>query len=157
MAVEIERKFLVAGDGWRHLADGVPYRQGYLSSLKERVVRVRTAGPDAFLTIKGLTSGMSRLEFEYAIPLDDATRMLDTLCERPLISKTRYRIPFGGFIWEVDEFQDENEGLILAELELPTADTAFERPPWIGEEVSGDPRYFNANLVQHPFRTWGRS
>ena len=156
MALEIERKFLVVGTEWRALATGVLYRQGYLSSVKERVVRVRTIGTDAFLTIKGQTSGVTRLEFEYPIPLADATVMLDTLCERPLIAKTRYRIPIGAHTWEVDEFHEENDGLIVAELELPDAGATFERPPWVGEEVSGDPRYFNANLVEHPFRSWSR-
>ncbi|MFN8064175.1 MAG: CYTH domain-containing protein [Vicinamibacterales bacterium] len=154
MAVEIERKFLVVGTEWQSLAEGVLYRQGYLSSAKERVVRVRTAGPDAFLTIKGFTTGVTRLEFEYPIPFDDATAMLDRVCERPLIAKTRYRIPVGGFTWEVDQFHEENEGLVVAEIELPDANTVFERPSWVGEEVSGDARYFNANLIQHPFSRW---
>lgn len=155
MGREIERKFLVVGEAWRTLASGVRYRQGYLSSARERVVRVRTAGADAFLTIKGITTGVSRAEFEYAIPLADADVMLGTLCERPLISKTRYKIPAGhGLVWEVDEFHDENAGLMLAEIELPDPSTPFERPAWIGQEVSDDPRYFNANLVREPFTTW---
>jgi CYTH domain-containing protein len=154
MAQEIERKFLVVGNSWKTLASGVRYRQGYLSSAKERVVRVRIAGAVAFLTIKGVTEGISRAEFEYPIPIADAELMLDTMCERPLISKTRYRVPAGGLTWEIDEFHDENEGLVLAELELPDATTPFDRPEWVGEEVSADPRYFNANLVRQPFTTW---
>jgi len=155
MATEVERKFLVVGEAWRTLATGVPYRQGYLSTVKERTVRVRTAGARAFLTIKGLTTGVSRQEFEYEIPVTDANRMLDDLCERPLIEKLRYTIRLGPLTWEIDEFSGDNRGLITAEVELASADQAFERPPWIGGEISSDPRYFNANLVRHPYSTWG--
>ncbi|MFN7981807.1 MAG: CYTH domain-containing protein [Vicinamibacterales bacterium] len=151
---EIERKFLVVNDTWRAAAVGVLYRQGYLSSVTERVVRVRTAGSAAFLTIKGRTSGVTRLEFEYPIPLEDANRMLDELCERPLIAKTRYRVPWAGFTWDVDEFHEENSGLVIAEIELPSEATRFERPPWVGHEVSDDPRYFNTSLALRPFTTW---
>ena len=152
---EIERKFLVVGSEWRSLAAGVLYRQGYLSSAVERVVRVRTAGSAAFLTIKGVTTGVTRLEFEYPIPIEDANQLLDVVCERPLISKTRYRIPHGSVTWEVDEFHGENSGLVVAEVELPDEHARFERPPWIGREVSHDPRYFNTALAQRPFSTWG--
>lgn len=151
---EIERKFLVVNQDWRAGAEGVLYRQGYLSSVTERVVRVRTAGSAAFLTIKGRTSGVTRLEFEYPIPIDDANRLLDELCERPLIAKTRYRVASAGFTWEVDEFHEENNGLIVAEIELPSEDTVFERPAWVGREVSDDPRYFNTALALHPYNTW---
>ena len=154
MAREIERKFLVVGDGWRALAAGVRYRQGYLSTVKERTVRVRTIADRGVLTIKGFTTGITRLEFEYDIPLADATLMLDELCERPLIDKTRYTIRFGSLNWTVDEFSGDNRGLVVAEVELEDACQPIERPPWIGEEVSNDPRYFNANLVRHPFTTW---
>lgn len=155
MAVEVERKFLVTGTAWKTGATGVVFRQGYLSTAKERTVRVRSEGPRAVLTIKGVTSGIARLEFEYDIPLADANRMLDDLCERPLIDKTRYRIDAGrGLAWEVDEFHGDNDGLVVAEIELPSAAAGFDRPPWLGEEVSSDPRYFNANLIAHPFRTW---
>ena len=154
MAREIERKFLVKGDGWRNLASGVVYRQGYLNSAKERIVRVRTAGDKAFLTIKGITVGASRLEYEYEIPTSDCNVMLDTLAEKPLIEKKRYKILFDGNTWEVDEFFGDNAGLIVAEVELHAEDQAFDKPEWVGEEVTGDPRYFNSNLVRHPYRKW---
>ena len=154
MAVESERKFQVIGDAWKTGAAGVAYRQGYLSTIKERTVRVRTVGDRGFLTVKGLTTGISRLEFEYEIPAADAGRMLNELCERPLIAKTRYRVPFGGLVWEIDEFHDENDGLVVAEVELSEPGQRFDRPAWIGKEVSGDPRYFNSNLIRHPYRTW---
>ncbi len=154
MATEIERKFLVTGADWKPSAPGVLYRQGYLSSAKERVVRVRTEGARGVLTIKGLTTGIARLEFEYEIPRKDAERLLDELCERPLIEKTRYRVPAGSVTWEIDEFHGDNAGLIVAEVELEREDQPFDRPAWLGAEVSGDPRYFNANLIAHPFRDW---
>jgi CYTH domain-containing protein len=155
MAREVERKFLVTGSGWKAGASGVPFRQGYLSTVKERVVRVRTEGTRAVLTIKGLTTGISRPEFEYEIPLADAQRMLDELCEPPILDKTRYRVPWQGHTWEIDEFHGDNDGLVVAEIELASPNEPFGRPPWIGREVSGDARYFNANLVAYPYRLWG--
>jgi adenylate cyclase len=134
---------------------GVSYRQGYLSSVNERVVRVRMAGDKAFLTIKGATLSLSRIEFDYPIPMADAAEMLDRLCERPLIEKTRYRQTVGGHIWEIDVFNGDNDGLIVAEIELSSETETFERPDWVAEEVSGDPRYFNNNLVVNPFKNWG--
>lgn len=154
VANEIERKFLVVGDEWKSLAVGIRYRQGYLSTVKERTVRVRTAGNRGTLTIKGLTRGLGRLEFEYDIPVSDADRMLDELCERPLIEKTRYTIRVGATTWEIDEFSGENLGLVVAEAELTDARQAIDKPSWIGKEVSDDPRYYNANLVRHPYSTW---
>lgn len=154
MGKEIERKFLVNGDAWRELAKGTHYRQGYLSSLKERVVRVRTINDKGFLTIKGITTGFTRKEFEYEIPHAEATDMLDTLCEQPLVEKSRFKIPQGELVWEVDEFFGANQGLIVAEVELTSEDQVFDRPAWIAEEVSGDPRYFNANLIANPFSSW---
>ncbi len=156
MGKEIERKYLVKGDSWKELARGVMYRQGYLSTVKERVVRVRTIDDKGYLTIKGISRGISRLEFEYEIPLEDANKMLDELCERPLIEKARYKIEYGGLVWEVDEFFGDNEGLILAEVELSDENQHIELPDWIGEEVSGDPRYFNSNLIKHPYKEWNR-
>ena len=153
MGKEIERKYLVLGESWRELAEGVLYRQGYLNSQKERVVRARTMGPKAALTIKGISVGATRLEFEYEIPFDDANSLLE-LCEQPLVEKTRYKIPFGGLIWEVDEFHGVNEGLVVAECELESEDQAIEKPDWVGEEVTGDPRYFNSNLIANPFTSW---
>jgi len=154
MAQEIERKYLLTGDQWKSLAEGVHYRQGYLSTAKERTLRVRTIGRKGYLTIKGIAVGISRLEFEYEIPADDANQLLDELCEKPIIEKHRYKIPYGGLVWEVDEFHGVNEGLVIAEVELESADQAIELPHWVGEEVSGDPRYFNANLVNNPYSNW---
>lgn len=154
MAIEIERKFLIRGDDWRLLATGIVYRQGYLAAEVNCTVRVRVAGEQGFLTIKGASQGIGRAEYEYAIPLQDATEMLDTLCQRPLIEKTRYRIPWQGVVWEVDEFAGENQGLIIAEVELRDPDQALELPGWIGAEVSDDPRYFNSNLAKFPFSQW---
>lgn len=154
MAKEIERKFLVKGNSWRNLASGKPYRQGYLSTVKERTVRVRSVGDKGYITVKGPTVGATESEYEYEVPLADANEMLDHLCERPLIEKIRYRIPAGDVTWEVDEFQGENRGLITAEVELADENQAISIPDWIGVEVTGDPRYFNSNLVAHPFCQW---
>jgi CYTH domain-containing protein len=154
MATEIERKFLVKGDEWRSLGTGTLYRQGYLSTKKGCTVRVRLAGEQGYLTIKGLTQGFSRAEYEYPIPAEDVREMLDNLCDRPLIEKTRYKIEVAGLTWEVDEFAGENQGLIIAEVELADANQTVELPSWIGKEVSDDPRYYNANLSQHPFSQW---
>lgn len=154
MGTEIERKFLVTENSWRSLAAGVKYRQGYLNSAKERTVRVRTIDDKGFLTIKGITTGASRTEYEYEIPVGDADALLDDLCEKPLIEKNRYKIDFEGFVWEVDEFFGENQGLIVAEVELESEDQAFEKPGWIGEEVTGDPKYFNSNLINNPYLKW---
>jgi len=153
MALEIERKFLVNGDGWRRLGTGTLYRQGYVPTLNG-TVRVRIAGEQGYLTLKTPTVGISRREFEYPIPLTDADELLDLLCDRPIIEKTRYRIMVGTLLWEVDEFAGENQGLILAEVELVEEEQAIELPDWIGEEVSGDRRYFNSCLAQHPFTKW---
>lgn len=153
MAKEIERKFLVNGDSWRQLAQGSLYRQGYIPS-QGATVRVRIAGHQGYLTIKGPTVNFSRSEFEYPIPLADAQEMLDTLCDRPLIEKTRYKIEWAGLVWEIDEFTGVNQGLILAEVELTDEAQQIEIPDWIGTEVTGDPRYFNSYLVKHPFSQW---
>jgi adenylate cyclase len=154
MGQEIERKFLTRNDSWRAGAEGTRYRQGYLSVDSTRTVRVRSAGSQGFLTIKGKTEGLARLEFEYPIPLADADQLLTQLCRRPLIEKVRYRIPHAGLVWEVDEFEGENAGLILAEVELEREDQAVELPPWAGEEVTGQPRYYNANLISLPYSRW---
>ncbi len=156
MAKEIERKFLVKGDAWRALAKGTQYRQGYLNSVKERTVRIRTVGDKAFLTIKGLTVGATRSEYEYEIPMADCNAMLDTLAEKPIIEKKRYKIPYEGLTWEIDEFFGENQGLIVAEVELQSEDQQFKKPDWVGAEVTGDPRYFNANLISHPYTKWAQ-
>ncbi|HEY5770588.1 MAG TPA: CYTH domain-containing protein [Terrimicrobium sp.] len=153
MAKEIERKFLVANDGWRSGSKGCRYTQGYLSRDPERIVRVRQAGTSAFITIKGITRGTTRQEFEYSIPNSDAPALLQ-LCLRPLIEKVRHVVEYHGKRWEVDEFLGDNQGLVLAEIELTREDEAVDLPPWLGEEVSHDSRYFNANLVEHPFTRW---
>ena len=152
MAVEIERKFLVVGDAWR-AAPAEFYSQGYLNRDKLRTVRVRIAGEEAFLTIKGESVGARRAEFEYPIPLWDARELL-SLCEQPLIEKNRRKILYEGFIWDVDEFLGENLGLVVAEIELPAEDAHFECPEWVGEEVTADARYFNSNLSRMPFSSW---
>lgn len=157
MGKEIERKFLVKGDSWRKGIQGVPCRQGYLSTFKERTVRVRVIGNEGFLTIKGISSRVSRDEYEYAIPVKDAQEILTNLCELPLIEKNRYKIQDGGNIWEIDEFLGENQGLIIAEVELREENQELSLPDWIGEEVTGDPRYFNSNLITHPYSRWGKT
>ncbi len=154
MAKEIERKFLLTGEQWRALAQGTHYRQGYLNSIKERTVRIRTIDDKAYLTIKGITVSATRAEYEYEIPHADCMEMLDGLAERPIIEKKRYKIPYAGLIWEVDEFFGVNQGLIVAEVELESEGQAFDKPEWVGEEVTGDPRYFNSNLVSRPYTTW---
>jgi len=154
MAQEIERKFLITGEAWRELATGTAYRQGYLSTVKERTVRVRTIDDKGFLTIKGITVGATRAEYEYEIPASEANEMLDELCEQPIIEKNRYKVPLDDLIWEIDEFNGVNAGLIVAEVELESEDQEFTKPEWIGEEVSNDPRYFNSNLIANPYTTW---
>lgn len=154
MGIEIEKKFLLTGTEWKQLAVGTAYRQGYLNSVKERTVRVRTINDNGFLTIKGVSVGATRLEYEYEIPLEDAQALLNELCEKPLIEKNRYKVDFGGFIWEIDEFFGENDGLIVAEIELESEDQTFDKPEWVGEEVTGDSRYFNSNLIKYPYSKW---
>lgn len=154
MGTEIERKYLVVGDAWRALGTGTVFRQGYLSTEKERTVRVRVEGDRAKLTIKGITVGATRVEYEYEIPVAEAEEMLDDLCHQPIIEKTRRRIDAVSVVWEVDEFYGVNEGLVIAEVELESEDQEFDIPSWIGEEVTGDARYFNANLIARPFSTW---
>ncbi|MBF0380645.1 MAG: CYTH domain-containing protein [Magnetococcales bacterium] len=154
MAIEIERKFLLKNDGWRGLGVGTVYRQGFLSTVKERVVRVRIAGDKATLTIKGANKGITRAEYEYEIPMKDAEALLDNLCEKPIIEKTRYVIEHDENIWEVDEFEGENKGLLVAEVELKEAGQSFNKPDWVGEDVSDDDRYFNSNLIKHPYSQW---
>jgi CYTH domain-containing protein len=157
MAMEIERKFLLASDAWRGLAPGVLYRQGYLQTEKRCAVRVRVVGDRAFLTIKGRVSPESAHEYEYPIPLTDAREMLEHLAQRPLVEKLRHRVPWqDGLVWEIDEFLGENAGLILAEVELRAPDQEVALPDWIGPEVTGDPRYYNANLVRNPYRLWDK-
>lgn len=154
MGVEIERKFLVASDDWRTLGAPVLLRQGYLCAEPERTVRVRIEGAKGVLTIKSKSVGASRGEWEYPVPLEEATELLDRLCQRPLVEKYRRRIVHAGFTWEVDEFLGDNAGLVVAEIELPSEDAQFDRPGWIGQEVTDDKRYYNSNLIRSPYSTW---
>lgn len=154
MGVEIERKFLLRGDGWMSLGEPVLFKQGYLSSHKERLVRVRIEGERAVMTIKGANKGATRGEWEYEIPVADAAELLDGLCEQPLIEKYRRRITFAGNVWEVDEFLGANAGLVVAEIELQSEDQQFDKPDWIGEEVTDDLRYLNSSLIKHPYSAW---
>jgi adenylate cyclase len=155
MAIEIERKFLLKNDAWRsHADEGKDYIQGYLVGSPAASVRVRIEGEQAYINIKSATLGITRLEYEYPIPLEDARHMLDNLCEKPLIKKKRYHVNQNGNVWEIDEFSGENAGLLVAEIELPDEDTRPVLPDWIGEEVSHDPRYYNVSLVKHPYSKW---
>ena len=155
MAQEIERKFLVTNDNWRKLAKGQPYCQGYLATAEPgQSVRVRIVGDQGFLTIKGPAQGVTRAEFEYSIPVTDAEKMLDTLCQRPFIQKTRYRLPIDDVVWEIDVFEGDNAGLSVAEVELHSEAQPFEQPDWLGEEVSGQTRYYNSSLVKNPYSNW---
>jgi CYTH domain-containing protein len=152
MGTEIERKFLVSGNGWQTDA---PQRicQGYLNRDKHRTVRVRIAGAEAFLTVKGVTTGATRAEFEYPVPLADAEALL-ALCDGPLIDKLRHRVAHAGMVWEIDEFLGDNAGLVVAEVELAGEDQALTLPPWVAGEVTADSRYFNSSLAAHPFCRW---
>ena len=155
MGIEIERKFLVVGGGWRH-APAVPYAQGYLNRDKQRTVRVRIAQAQAWLTVKGASVGATRAEFEYPIPVADAEQLL-ALCDGPLVRKLRRVVEHAGATWEIDEFQGDNAGLVVAEIELASEDESFEAPPWLGLEVTHDARYFNSNLAMAPYSTWPES
>ena len=152
MGKEIERKFMVKEGDWCK-QKATKYRQGYLSTVKERTVRVRTIEDKGYLTIKGIAIGASRMEFEYEIPRQDADTLLD-ICEKPLIEKNRYKIEHGAFVWEVDEFFGDNAGLLIAEVELESEDQAIELPDWIGEDVTHDTRYYNASLIANPYSQW---
>ena len=154
MGIEIERKFLLANDAWRGQGQPTLMRQGYLVADPVRTVRVRIEGERAVLTIKGKTTGAARGEWEYDIPIADATELLDGLCEQPQVEKIRHRIEHAGHTWEVDEFLGLNAGLVVAEIELGAEDEAFEKPDWIGVEVTGDKRYYNSSLIRQPYSQW---
>ncbi|EQA44735.1 adenylate cyclase [Leptospira broomii serovar Hurstbridge str. 5399] len=152
--MEIERKFLVCNEEYKKLAQPEHIVQGYLNSDKSRTVRVRLKEAKGFITIKSVTVGISREEFEYEIPNDDARQILENICEKPILEKNRYSINYRGSIWEIDEFLGDNQGLVVAEIELDDPKQLFEKPDWIGKEVSDDPRYFNSSLIKNPFKTW---
>lgn len=155
MATEIERKFTIKNDHWRtEVNKSQRYVQGYLAGNERASIRVRIAGDKANINIKSATLGIFRQEYEYAIPLDDAQTMLDDLCEKPVIDKVRHFVSFAGKTWEIDEFSGENQGLIVAEIELNEIDESFELPAWAGEDVSHDKRYYNVSLVKHPYKNW---
>ncbi len=156
MGMEIERKFLVADDSWRAAArDAVPMRQGYLACNSECSVRIRVAGDRAACNVKGATLGVARPEFEFPLPVADARDMLDLFCRGRCLDKVRHLVPYGAHVWEVDVFSGANAGLVVAEIELGALDEPFERPPWLGAEVSEDHRYYNVCLIDHPYSAWG--
>ncbi|MFK7798650.1 MAG: CYTH domain-containing protein [Aureispira sp.] len=154
MGLEIERKFLLKNSDWEQLIEReIAIQQGYLNTDAARTVRIRITNEIACLTIKGKTDKITRQEFEYEIPVEDAESLLQ-LCEQPLIEKTRFIVQHQGSLWEIDKFKGDNEGLVLAEIELTHQEEAFVLPKWIGEEVSHDPRFYNSSLIKHPFKNW---
>ena len=156
MATEIEHKFLLKNEDWRkaNIIKSVRYRQGYMASNKQSSVRVRISDHDAFLNIKGATLGVKRQEYEYPIPEQDARELLDNLCTKPLVEKTRYYVEHEGYTWEIDVFEGDNEGLVVAEVEIEEEGQDFPLPSWVGKEVSDDPRYYNSCLAEHPYKDW---
>jgi adenylate cyclase len=155
MAIEIEHKFLLASEDWReHVSHSVDYRQGYLTSAANSSIRVRVSDDHAWLNIKSATIGTHRFEYEYEIPLSDAHELLDNLCSKPLIEKTRHFVNDNEHVWEIDEFRGANEGLIVAEIELAEIGQDFSKPSWIGKEVTDDLRFYNNNLAVHPYSEW---
>lgn len=155
MAIEIEKKFLVIADDWRKLSTkNISQIQGYFSTNDSCSIRIRISGNEARLNIKSATLGITRSEYDYPVPFKDAKEMLQSLCIKPLIEKTRYYVPVDNHLWEIDVFSGENEGLIVAEIELESVSEAINLPTWIGKEVSDDPRYYNVCLVKNPYRNW---
>lgn len=156
MAKEIERKFLIDLTKIGPLVGGTVMKQGYIKTVDLTTVRARIAGEKAFLTLKGANRGMTRTEFEYEIPIEDAEGIIAELCSGPVVEKTRYEINHAGHIWEVDIFHGDNEGLTVAEIELADENEQFEKPSWVNSEVTGDVKYYNANLLENPFKDWLR-
>lgn len=155
MPIEIERKFLLRNNDWRNeVVRSSRIRQGYLGQIDKASVRIRVEGESANINVKSATLGMRRMEYEYAIPLDEAEEMLEQLCNTPQVDKTRFIVEHEKHLWEIDEFYGDNEGLLVAEVELDSEDEAFDKPQWLGEEVTADPRYYNVNLIKHPFKAW---
>lgn len=155
MPIEIERKFLVNQEKWKNVSkgEGLFYEQGYILREAEKTIRVRMAGEKGFLTIKGKTSGLSRAEYEYEIPLSEAQDLLENFCPSRL-QKKRYKIKYKNNLWEVDEFLGDNEGLIIAEIELKSEGEHFEKPEWLADEVTGEKKYYNSELSIHPYKNW---
>ena len=154
MGTEIERKFLIKTDAWKKNAQYLEYRQGYIFAEEKGIVRVRIFNQRGFITIKSTSNGFKRLEYEYEIPLKDAETMLKYMCENYIIEKKRYTIKYGNHKWEIDEFTGHNQGLVIAEIELSEEKEYFEKPEWLGKEVSLDPKYYNSNLSKRPFNQW---
>ena len=155
MGIEIERKFLVADDGWRDdVRSSRRIAQGYISTEPERTVRVRITGQTGLLTIKGRAEQLVRAEYEYEIPADEARMLLDDFCSPRAIEKVRHEVDVGDHLWEIDVFEGANKGLVLAEVELQSPDESFEIPPWVGDEVTGEVRYYNSRLVDNPVAQW---
>jgi len=158
MGMEIEHKFLLTGDGWRaHIVRSERYKQGYLANNDRCSVRARIAGAQAWLNIKSATLGTTRTEFDYPIPVADAGQILESLCARPFIEKTRHFVEYAGHLWEIDVFEGDNAGLIVAEIELSAEGENFIRPDWVGKDVSDERRYYNSSLVAHPYKEWHES
>lgn len=157
MGIEIERKFLVDMTQIGPLKNGVSIIQGYIQTCNQTTVRVRIIDDNAFITLKGITTGASRVEFEYPIPIQDAGQIIKLLCYKHTIAKMRYRIPYRGHTWEIDIFEKNNKGLVVAEIELKHEQERFEKPPWLQQEVTGDIRYYNANLIQTPYCSWEKA
>jgi CYTH domain-containing protein len=159
LGLEIERKYLVKNKNYKKLKIENKNRieQGYITLDKEKLIRIRIASRDAFLTIKGLATKITRHEYEYQIPVKEAREMLELFCYQPIIKKVRYAIKYQGKVWEIDEFEGLNRGLTIAEIELENEDEKFDKPDFIGQEVTDDPRYYNFNLVKNPYKEWEAS
>ena len=158
MAIEIERKYLLKNNDWQtHVYQKTHYKQAYLANTKQSSVRIRIAGNKANINIKSMTLGIQRLEYEYPMPVQDANELLEQLCQKPVIEKTRHLVKYDYKIWEIDVFEGENKGLIMAEIELNHVAEKFKLPAWIGAEVSQYVRYYNVNLIQYPYQQWTKN
>jgi adenylate cyclase len=154
MPLEIERKFLLTNTDWKPQTQrSIVIKQGYLSAVSERTVRVRIADEKGILTIKGKNEGATRAEFEYEIPKEEALELIE-LCEKPIIEKTRHEVSINNKVWEIDEFEGENQGLVVAEIELESENEKVELPTWIGKEVTDEKKYYNSSLINYPFSFW---
>ncbi len=155
MPIEIERKFLLLNNNWREqVKTSYRIRQGYMGEIDKASVRIRVQGDRANINIKSAGLSMRRMEYEYEIPLDEAEEMLDQLCKQPQIDKTRFIVEQGKFKWEIDEFYGDNEGLLVAEIELDDENEAFDKPEWLGKEVTEEAGYYNVNLIKNPYKMW---